>query len=84
MVLTARREDRLEALAKKIEAAGGRALAVAGDVPNEKAGEAGQPTARAGQAYLIVGATGAGSLPEAAVGLLRSEAPAAGMHWAAR
>ena len=34
VVLTARREDKLEALAEKIEDAGGRALAVAGDVRN--------------------------------------------------
>jgi NAD(P)-dependent dehydrogenase (short-subunit alcohol dehydrogenase family) len=34
VVLTARREDRLKALAEKIEAAGGHALAVAGDVRN--------------------------------------------------
>jgi NAD(P)-dependent dehydrogenase (short-subunit alcohol dehydrogenase family) len=34
VVLTARREERLQALAKKIEGEGGRALAVAGDVRN--------------------------------------------------
>src|SRR5512141_3147480 len=32
LVLTARREDRLKALAAEIEAAGGRALVVTGDV----------------------------------------------------
>ena len=34
VVLTARREDKLKSLARKIEGAGGRALAVAGDVRN--------------------------------------------------
>jgi len=36
VVLTARRADRLEALAKKIETAGGRALAAPGDVRDRK------------------------------------------------